>query len=225
MYEPIKIPTKSGVDAAGELVAPDGEGKAPALVLVQEWWGLNGQIRDVAARLAKEGFLVVLPDLYHGRWTIDATEAAKIMGELDWGRALEELAGAAALGVSHPRSNGHVGIIGFCLGGALSFAAATLVPELEAVVPYYGLAPTDKFDYSKVKAPIMAHFASQDEWAKADAARAVMEQMHARGQKMELHVYEAGHAFSHEARRDVYVPEAAALAWKRSMEFLHAHLG
>jgi carboxymethylenebutenolidase len=224
MYEPIKFETKSGT-ATGELVQPEGEGKAPAVVLIQEWWGLNGQIRYVATKLAREGFLVAIPDLYHGRWTTDAGEAQKLMEGLDWPRALGEIGGAAAFLAAHPRSNGHVGVMGFCLGGALAFGAATLVPELEAVVPYYGLAPGDKFDYSKVKAPIQAHFGSKDEWARADGARAVMEQMHSRGQSMELHVYEAGHAFSHEARKDVYVPEAATLAWSRTIEFLHNHLG
>jgi carboxymethylenebutenolidase len=225
MYEPIKVETKSGTAAAGELVQPEGEGRAPALVLIQEWWGLNGQIRHVAANLAREGFLVAIPDLYHGRWTTDAGEAQKLMDGLDFGRAIEEIGGAAAFLKSHPRSNGHVGAVGFCLGGALAFASATTVSELEAIVPYYGLAPADKFDYSKIKAPVLAHFASKDEWARADLARDLMEQLHSRGQSMELHVYEAGHAFSHEARKDVYVPEAAAAAWSRTIAFLHKHLG
>jgi len=225
MYEPIKFPTKSGLSATGELVAPDGEGRVPAVVLVQEWWGLNGQIRHVAAQLSREGFLVAIPDLYHGRWTTDAAEAQKLMEALDWPRALEEIAGAAAFLKSHSRSNHHVGILGFCIGGALTFAATTLVPELEAAVAYYGSAPTDKFDYTKIKAPILAHFASHDEWARADKAKEIMEGMHARGQSMELHVYDAGHAFAHEARKDVFVPEAASLAWKRTVAFLHRHLG
>ncbi len=225
MYEPIKFPTKSGADAPGELVLPEGVERAPAVVLIQEWWGLNGQIRHVAARLAREGFLVAIPDLYHGRWTIDAAEAQKLMEGLDWPRALEEIGGAAAFLAKHPRSNGHVGVVGFCLGGALSFAAATVLPELRAVVPYYGLAPSDKFDYGNVKAPILAHFASKDEWARPDLARTLTDEMHARGQSMELHVYEAGHAFAHESRKDVYVAECAALAWSRTTAFLHRHLG
>jgi carboxymethylenebutenolidase len=225
MFEPIKFATKNGGDATGELVAPEGSGRAPAVVLIQEWWGLNGQIRDVAQKLANEGFVVAMPDLYHGRWTVDAEEAAKLMNALDWGRAMDEIAGAAALLASHPRSNGHVGVVGFCLGGALAFAAATRVPELEAVVPYYGLPPAGSVDYTKVTAPILAHFASNDEWARADLARALEGEMKGRGQAMELHVYEAGHAFSHEARKDVYVPEAAALAWSRTVAFLHQHLG
>jgi len=225
MFEPIKFATKGGGDATGELVAPEGEGRAPAVVLIQEWWGLNGQIRDVALKLAKEGFVVAIPDLYHGRWTVDAEEAARLMNALDWPRALDEIAGAATFLSSHPRSNGNVGVLGFCLGGALAFAAATKIPELKAVVPYYGLPPAGSVDYTNVKAPILAHFANQDEWARADLAQKLEAEMNGRGQSMELHVYEAGHAFSHEARRDVYVPEAAALAWSRTVAFLHKHLG
>jgi carboxymethylenebutenolidase len=225
MFEPIKFATKDGGDATGEMVAPEGEGRAPAVVLIQEWWGLNGQIRDIALKLAKEGFVVAMPDLYHGRWTTDADEAAKLMNALDWPRALDEIAGTATFLASHPRSSGNVGIVGFCLGGALSFAAATKVPELKAVVPYYGLPPAGSVDYTKVTAPILAHFASKDEWARADLAQALQAEMNGRGQAMELHIYEAGHAFSHEARRDVFVPEAAALAWSRTVSFLHQHLG
>jgi carboxymethylenebutenolidase len=225
VFYPIKFATKSGGTATGELVAPEGEGRAPAVVLIQEWWGLNGQIRHIAQKLAREGFLVAMPDLYHGRWTVDPEEAGKLMGALDWPQALDEIGGAAAFLEQHPRSNGNVGVVGFCLGGALAFASAVVVPELKAVVPYYGLPPAGKFDYSKVKAPILAHFAANDDWAKADAAKAVQDEMRARGQSMDLHVYQAGHAFSHEARKDVYVPEAAAQAWSRTVAFLHQHLG
>jgi len=224
MYEQMRFETKSG-KAQGELVAPEGEGKAPGVVLVQEWWGLNGQIRLVAAKLAREGFLVALPDLYHGRWTTDPAEAGELMSKLDWHRAVEEIGAAAEIVKAHPRSNGHVGVIGFCLGGALSFAAASAVPTLEAAVPYYGIPPLDKYDLSKVKAPVLAHFASHDDWAKASVAQQIQSEFATRGQSMELHVYEAGHAFSHESRKDVYVPAAAELAWKRSIEFLHKHLG
>ncbi len=225
MYEPIKFPTTSGHSGTGELVAPDGEGRAPALVLVQEWWGLNGQIRHVAAKLAAQGFLVAIPDLYHGRWTTDPAEAQKLMEGLDWARAMEEIAGAAAFLKGHSRSNHHVGVVGFCLGGALTFAAASVLPDIGAVVPYYGLASSDKVDYSKIKAPVLAHFAAHDDWARADRARELMETMHSRGQSMELHVYEAGHAFANEARKDVFVPEAAELAFQRTIAFLHRHLG
>lgn len=225
MYQPIKFAKTGGGDAVGELVAPKGEGKAPGVVLIQEWWGLNGQIRHVAARLVREGFVVVLPDLYHGRWTTDPAEAQKLMTSLDFGGAVAELCGAVKFLESHARCNGNVGVMGFCMGGALTFATASTSPDVKAGVAYYGLAPQDVFDHSKIKAPMMAHFASKDGWAKPDVAQELASAMNARGQTIELHIYDADHAFANDVRPEVYAPEAAALAWKRTTEFLHRHLG
>lgn len=225
MYQPIKFAKTGGGDAVGELVAPEGSGKAPGIVLIQEWWGLNGQIRHVAARLAKEGFVVLLPDLYHGRWTTDPGEAQKLMMGLDWKEALAELGGAVKFLEHHARCSGNVGVMGFCMGGALTFATAATSSDVKAAVAYYGLAPQDSYDHSKIKAPMMAHFATKDGWAKADIAKALADAMHARGQSMELHVYEADHAFANEVRPEVYAPDAAALAWSRTTQFFHKHLG
>lgn len=225
MYQPIKFAKTGGGDVAGELVAPEGAGKAPGVVLIQEWWGLNGQIRHVAARLAREGFVVALPDLYHGRWTTDPAEAQKLMTSLDFKGAVAELGGAAAFLQHHARCNGNVGVMGFCMGGALTFATAATSPDVKAGVAYYGLAPQDVFDHAKIKAPILAHFASKDGWAKADKAQELAEAMKARGQTIELHVYDADHAFANDVRPEVYAPDAAAEAWKRTTEFLHRHLG
>lgn len=225
MYQPIKFAKAGGGDAVGELVAPEGSNKAPGIVLIQEWWGLNGQIRHVAAKLAREGFVVLLPDLYHGRWTTDPAEAQKLMMSLDWPQALAELCGAVNYLQSHARCSGNVGVMGFCMGGALTFATATMSSDLKAAVAYYGLAPQDSFDHAKIKAPMMAHFATKDGWAKADAAKALADAMHACGQSIELHVYEADHAFANDVRPEVYSPDNAALAWKRTTEFFHHQLG
>jgi carboxymethylenebutenolidase len=225
MYQPIKFAKAGGGDAVGELVVPEGEGKAPGVVLIQEWWGLNGQIRHVAARLAREGFVVLLPDLYHGRWTTDPGEAQKLMMSLDWKEALAELGGAVKFLEGHERCSGNVGVMGFCMGGALTFATSVTSADVKAGVAYYGLAPQDSFDHSKIKAPILGHFARKDGWAKADAAEALAAEMKARGQSIELHVYDADHAFANDVRKEVYAPDAAALAWSRTTEFLHRHLG
>jgi carboxymethylenebutenolidase len=225
MYEPIKFAKTGGGDAVGELVAPKGDGKAPGVVLIQEWWGLNGQIRHVAARLANEGFVVVLADLYHGRWTTDPGEAQQLMMALDWRMAVNELGGAVSFLQNHPRCNGNVGVMGFCMGGALTFAMAATSEDVKAAVAYYGLASQESYDHSKIKAPMQAHFASKDGWAKADKAEALAEAMKARGQTIDLYVYDADHAFANDVRKEVYAPEAAALAWSRTTEFFHRHLG
>jgi carboxymethylenebutenolidase len=146
------------------------------------------------------------------------------MTALDTQAALDEIAGAVRYLAGHTRTSGKVGVMGFCMGGALSFAAAAALPELKAVVPFYGL-PSPAPDYSKVKAPILAHFAARDEWATPAGAEAIKKELEARGQPMELHVYDADHAFVNDTRPDVYNAAAAKLAWDRSVEFLEQHLG
>jgi carboxymethylenebutenolidase len=143
---------------------------------------------------------------------------------LDGDRSIDEIAGAVAYLASHERSNGKVGIIGFCLGGAFAFRAAANIPEIAAAVPFYGIPPAEKADYALVRAPIQAHFAAHDQFVPPERARAIKEQMDSRGQQMELHVYDANHAFMNDSRDDVYNPEAAKVAWARMLEFLRRHL-
>lgn len=208
---------QSGGNVDGELAEPSGNDRAPALVLVQEYWGVNAHVKSLAERLAKEGFLVVAPDLYHGTIAKDAAEAAKLMTELDTLAAMEEIRAAVAFLKSHPRGNGKVGVIGFCMGGALSFAAACHVEGLSAVVPFYGVPPADKVDYAKVSAPILAHFAKKDEWATVAKGEAIKQQV---GTKMQLEV----HAFVNDTRPEAYDEKSAKLAWQRSVDFLRKHL-
>ena len=220
----VEFAAKSGEKTSGEIVLPEGSGKAPAVVLIQEWWGLNDHIRSLLDRLAKAGFVALAPDLYHGKVTTDPAEAMKMMTELDGDRSIDEIQGAVAFLAAHERSNGKVGVMGFCLGGAFAFRAATRIPELGAAVPFYGVPDASKTDYTKVRAPILAHFATRDGWAKPELAAAIKQQLEAAGQSMELHIYEADHAFMNDTRPEVYHPEAAKLAWDRSMTFLHKHL-
>ncbi len=226
MPQKIALTTKSGVPASGEIALPEGDAKAPGVVLIQEWWGLNGHIRSLLDRLAAAGFIALAPDLYNGEVTSDPTEAERLMKQLNWGKAMDEIGGAATFLHAHPRCIGRVGVTGFCLGGALAFAAATHLPDLlSAVVPFYGIPPEgQKVDYSKIRAPILAHFASRDEWAKPEAAEAVKRELEGRGQSMELHIYDADHAFVNDTRTDVYSVENAKLAWQRTVDFLHKHL-
>jgi carboxymethylenebutenolidase len=222
MAERVKFASKSGKDASGEIVLPKGDGKAPAVVLIQEWWGVNDHIRSLLERLAAAGFVALAPDLYHGTITKDAAEAAKLMTDLDGAGAMDEIAGAVALLAKHPRSSGKVGVIGFCMGGAFSFRSSVGIPELKAAVPFYGIS--DAADYSKVKMPIQAHVGAKDDWVTPEKAAAVKKTVDAAGGSMELHVYDAGHAFVNDTRPEAYAPDAAKVAWGRAMEFLHKHL-
>jgi carboxymethylenebutenolidase len=221
----VDFSAKSGEKASGELALPTGEGKAPALVLIQEWWGVNDHIRSLADRFAAAGFLVLAPDLYEGKTTKDPNEAGKLMTELDGAKAMDKIAGAVAFLEQHARSNGKVGVTGFCMGGAYTFAATSAIPHIGAAVPFYGIPPADRLDFSKMKAPILAHFASRDQWAVPAKAEEIAKQVNAAGGNARVEVYDADHAFVNDTRPEVYAPEAAKLAWQRSVDFLHQHLG
>ena len=204
----------------GELETPDVKGKSGGVVLVQEYWGLNDHVRDIGKRLAAQGFRVLAPDLYHGKVTKSAEEASKLMQSLDWPKALAEIVAAAEHLRDHESSNGKVAVLGFCMGGALTFAAAANIPWLAAAVPFYGVPNEKLADCTKEKAPILAHFAKNDQWATVEKAKAIQAQVPA----MELHVYDAGHAFFNDTRPEVYSPNDAKTAWERSIAFLKKHL-
>ena len=221
----VEFKAKSGAPASGELSLPAGSDKAPGLVLVQEWWGVNDHIRSLADRFAAEGFVVVAVDLYHGTVTKDFNEAGALMQALDGKQAMDDIAGAVAYLQAHARCNGKVGVTGFCMGGAYAFAAVSALPEVGAAVPFYGIPPAERMDFTRMKAPILAHFASRDGWAKPERAQEIVAAINAAGGSAAVEIYEADHAFVNDTRPEVYVADAAKLAWDRSVKFLHQHLG
>lgn len=199
---------------------PDGEGRHPAIVIIHEWWGLNDQIRQIADRWAKEGFFAVAPDVYDGKVVPigRSDEAAAAMNALDFTKAVQTIAATVAAVRDDTHCNGKVSVTGFCMGGALAFATAANVKGLAAVVPFYGIPGA--VDWSKVEAPVQAHFASHDEWATVAKAKAIQSAL---GAKMELHVYDAQHAFCNDRRPDVFNPGACAQAWARALQFVRDH--
>lgn len=226
MAEPISFTSADGATITGQIARPQGDAKAPTVVLVQEWWGVNAHIASLLDRLADAGFIALAPDLYHGKTTKDPAEAQQLMSNLDTLAAVKEIGATVEHLRSLPEGNGKVGVMGFCMGGALSLASACHLQGLSAVVPFYGTPPADKVDYSKVTAPILTHVASHDNWVKPEAALAIKAQIdQAAKTTMTVEVYDADHAFVNDTRPEVYKPEAAALAWKRSIAFLHEHLG
>ncbi|HEY0479389.1 MAG TPA: dienelactone hydrolase family protein [Kofleriaceae bacterium] len=213
--QPVTFPSSAG-EASGILATPDGGGKPPGVVVLQEWWGINDQIKTVAERYAAAGFVALVPDLYHGKLAKDAEEAAAMMHALDFGKAVQEIAGAVAF--LRDRSNGKIAVTGYCMGGALAFASAVNIRGLAAVVPFYGL-PGD-LDWSKVDAPVQAHFATHDDWATVAGAQKIKDAVQV---PMELHTYDAQHAFANERRPDVHHPEATKQSWDRALAFIRAH--
>jgi carboxymethylenebutenolidase len=196
--------------------------RAPCLILIQEWWGLNDHIRSLAERFAAAGFTTLAPDLYRGRLASNADEASHLMTGLDFVDAThQDLRGACQYLAAGGRK---VGVLGFCMGGALTVAAAVHVPGLAAAICFYGIPPVGLADPAQIKIPFQGHFASRDDWCTPAAAAALEKSMRGAGAQPELYHYEADHAFFNNARPEVFNATCAQLAWERSTDFLRRHL-
>jgi len=218
----------NGTDGEGYLAVP-ASGSGAGVIVIQEWWGLNDQIRGVVDRLAGEGFVALAPDLYRGAHTTEPDEAAKIMMSLNLERATKDMSGAVEFLASHDAFSGSgVGVIGFCMGGGLALWLATLRPDLvKAVVPFYGIIPWEAAqpDFSKLQAAVQGHYAQNDDFANPESVRALDAQLKGLGKQSEFFTYaETDHAFTNEQRPEVYAPEAAELAFGRALAFLREQL-
>lgn len=210
-----------GQEAPGHVFSTASAG-APAIVLIQEWWGVNDQIRGVARRLADASYGVLIPDLYRGKLAADGDEANHLMSSLNFPDAVhQDLVGA----VGHARRHhSKVGVMGFCMGGALTIAAAAHIPELAAAVCFYGVPPAAIADPKTIRVPLQCHFAEQDTWCTPAVVTDLEQKLREGGVPFELHRYAAQHAFFNESRPEVHDPAAATLAWQRTLDFLGRHL-
>ncbi|MEM5294381.1 dienelactone hydrolase family protein [Burkholderia sp. JPY481] len=213
-----------GKQLQGYLAKPEKTAGAPAIVVIQEWWGLNDQIRGVADRLAKAGYFALVPDLYRGKSTVEEDEAHHLMSGLDFGdAATQDVRGAVQYLQQHAAK---VGVTGYCMGGALTFLALCNVPELAAGVVWYGFPPLDYIDASKIKVPVMGHWGTQDEFFAADTVDALEKKLTDAKVDIEFHRYLARHAFANETAvgsgriaRTQYDPVWAQQAWDRTLTF------
>jgi len=222
MAEMITFDRPDGQSCPGYLATPSGGDDAPGLVVIQEWWGLNDQIKKTADRFAAAGFRALVPDLYRGKVTKDADEANHMMSNLDWAGAVTDIAGA----VAHLKAGGKpAGVLGFCMGGALTILAAVNVDAADAGVCFYGMPPAEAADPSTITIPLMCHFASDDDWCNEAAVNDLEAKLKAGNVPYELFRYEnTKHAFFNEARPEVFAKEAADTAFTRSVDFLKAKL-
>jgi carboxymethylenebutenolidase len=220
-----------------EYKRPDGKSvngylagdKGPGMVVIQEWWGMNDQIRGVADRIASAGYRALVPDLYRGKVALEANEAKHLMEGLDFGDAAgQDIRGA----VQYLKKSGsaRVGVTGFCMGGALTVLSAVNVPEMDAGVIWYGYPPLQYVDASKIKAPLLGHWATQDQAFAISGVDELEKKLKAANVKFEFHRYNAKHAFANETadskKLDMlkYDPKAAETAWQRTMDFLAKNL-
>ncbi len=216
----------NGSAANGYLSVP-AAGPGPGLVVIQEWWGLNDQIKRTADRLAEAGFTSLVPDLYHGRVVgfHEPDEAGKAMMALDEARAAKELRGAVDYLLSSGEAKGeYVGTLGYCMGGGLAVTLAATHDKVRATVTFYG-TPGPDTDLNRIEGSVLGHFGDHDDYATPEAIRTLSEGLDAAQIAHNFHVYPgAGHAFANEDRPEVYDKEADQLSWQRTLEFLRKNL-
>lgn len=202
-------------------LAEAGNGR-PGVVVIQEWWGLNVQICSIVDRLSAAGFNALAPDLFEGRLAKNTDEANHLMADLDFhGATNQDIRGA----VCHLQDSSlKIGVMGFCMGGALTIASAVHVPEVSVAVCFYGIPPQSFADPAQIRIPFQGHFARRDTWCTPEAVRALDSTMKAAGNPPEIYEYNADHAFFNQMRPEVYDANNAKLAWDRSLNFLKQHL-
>lgn len=217
----------NGDGAYAYVAQPDDNDQHPGVVLIQEWWGIEPHIRSVAQRLAAEGFVVAVPDLYHGKIATEPDDAMKMIMLLTQNvdRAANEIIGALdtlkALPEVEPKK---LGVIGFCVGGFLTYTVAARYSDLGVVVPFYGggYDPTPA-EVARVNAPVLAVYGSQDQGIPLPQIQKIEKLYKDAGKDITVKIYDAGHAFLN-PDHGMGNEAAAAEAWPVAVDFLRTHL-
>lgn len=197
----------------------------PAVIVIQEWWGLVGHIRDVADRFAAAGFHALAPDFYNGQATDEPDEAGSLMMALDIEKAGRMIQGAVDFLQAQDEVTAGVGVVGFCMGGKLAMFAAGLDDRIRACVNFYGIHPNVHPNYAAMSGPLLGLFAEHDEYASPEAVKELSIELHKLGQEHEFVTYRGKpHAFFNSDRPAVYDAEAAEDAWQRTVRHLEHHL-
>ena len=213
--------TAQGREVTASLALPEAA-QAPAILLVHEWWGLNDQIKAVAAEFAREGFVALAVDLYDGGVATDPGGARALMQKVDAAEATDTLTSWTAWLRRHNRANGKLATIGWCFGGGWSLNASLAAPA-DATVVYYGSVAKTEDQLARLKGPVLGHFATKDQWINEDMVGGFEKAMAAAGKPFETHWYEAEHAFANPSGGR-YDETDATLAWQRTLAFLKLHL-
>ena len=224
MAERVQFPTDAG-PCDGYLALPEGA-SGPAVVVIQEWWGLVPHIEDVTRRFAKEGFLAFAPDLYHGKTTTTPDSAGRLLMELDADRAQREISAAGAYLLSRPEcASNRYGVVGFCMGGALAQLTATRDSKVGAAVSFYGGFKRMSLDWNGLAGPLLLIYGELDSGVPFSQAEPLMETIRKLGKEADSVVYPgANHAFFNDTRPEVYNATATADAWKRTLAHLRKNV-
>lgn len=216
----------NGATAPGYLAKPDGSGPFPAVIVIQEWWGLEEHIKDIARRFAAEGFVALAPDLYHGVVATEPDEARKLVMGMQMDVAMRDIQGA----ISHLKALPEVGpkkvgVVGFCMGGSLTLRAAIRSSDVGAAAPFYAGQVDAVFpDVDKIQAPMFAAFGADDGSIPLEKVDRFRDLLKEKGKQAEVKVYEgAPHSFFNDTR-DSYRPEASRDAWQHVLSLFRSAL-
>ena len=219
--ESLNLNTSRGATTA-YVARPETEIMA-AVVLIQEWWGINDHIRDLAGRYAREGYLCVAPDLYRGRVAADTAEASSLMQALEIDEGIETIRKAIDAAAETYQVK-RFAINGYCMGGTFALRAACEIPELKAAAPFYGDIPEESV-LAKLRVPTLFIAGKRDAWINPEKVNTLKEIAARYNLPVEVVSYDADHAFFNDTRPQVYNAEAAADAWRRVLEHFRKHLG
>lgn len=224
MGEMVQFPFAGG-NTSGYLSIPK-QGSGPGVIVIQEWWGLVDHIKDLCDRFAGEGFVALAPDLYHGKTTKSPDEAGKMMMALRIDEAERDLRAAGEyLATQDATTSKKLGVVGFCMGGALALYTATKNSKIGACVVFYGGHPNVKPDLPNLQAPVLGNYGEKDDFVTPELARDLEREVKALGKEIDVKIYSgADHAFFNDQRPEVYNAEAAADSWQRTIDFLRQHL-
>jgi carboxymethylenebutenolidase len=218
MGEMIEFKRPDSKTCPGYLANPQSGKNGPAIVVIQEWWGLNDQIKKAGDRFAAAGFRALVPDLYRGKIAKASDEAKHLMTDLNFPDAANQDIRGALQYLKQSSKRAAVG--GFCMGGALTILAAAKVSEMDAGVCFYGIPPLSADELKSIKIPVICHFGKKDHAFPPEKVNALESALQQSQSKFEMYRYDADHAFMNEQRPEVYDPASAKLAWERTINFL-----
>jgi carboxymethylenebutenolidase len=219
--ETINLETSYGPTTA-HVAAPDAAQPDAAVILIQEWWGINDHIRDLAGRYAREGYLAVAPDLYRGKLAKDSQEASKMMQDLEIDDGIATIKQTAEE-LTGTRGIEKIGITGYCMGGTFALRAACVIETLGAAAPFYGDIPEEDV-LAKLKVPTLFIAGARDNWITPEKVEGLKDAARKYDLPVEVVSYDADHAFFNDTRPEVYDAGAAQDAWRRVLELFDTRL-